>query len=158
MKAFTALLLTIALTSPLAARSATEHDHAGTEAHQLQLDAGRKWGTDAPLRQAMTAIRRSATQILPDAHAGKATVADYDAFGNAVTKQIAFMVENCKLPPKADAQLHLIVAELMAGAEAAQGKHGDAQRAAGVVRIARASNAYGEHFNHSGWTSIELPR
>lgn len=162
MKTFTALLLAVALASPLAATSATAapgHDDHGSAAKQpLQFNAGKKWGTDAPLRKAMTAIRASVTQILPDAHAGKATSAGYDAFGNAVNQQVAYIVENCKLPADADAQLHLIVADLMAGAEAAQGKHGDEQRAAGVVQVAQASNAYGKYFDHGGWKTIKLPQ
>ncbi|MDD3935824.1 hypothetical protein [Rhodoferax sp.] len=156
MKTFTTLLLATALISPIAALSATEHDHGGAATQQLQLNAGKKWDTDAPLRQAMTAIYRSATQILPAAHAGKATAADYDAFGNAISTQVSFMLQNCKLPAQADAQLHLIVGELVAGAEAAKGKQGDAQRAEGVVQIAQATNAYGKYFNHSGWKSIKL--
>ncbi|GAO23452.1 hypothetical protein ALISP_3272 [Alicycliphilus sp. B1] len=67
------------------------------------------------------------------------------------------MVENCKLPPEADAQLHIIVADLMAGAEAAQGKQGENKRAAGVVQVAKASNAYGRYFDHSGWKAVKLP-
>lgn len=158
MKTFTALLLATALASPLAASAAGAHDdHGSAKTHQLQLDAGKKWGTDAPLRQAMTAIHGSVTQILPAAHAGKATKAGYDAFGGAVDQQVAYMVENCKLPPEADAQLHIIVADLMAGAEAAQGKHGEKQRAAGVVKVAQASNAYGKYFDHGGWKTIKLP-
>lgn len=158
MKTFTALLLAAALAAPLAATAAGAHDHHGSaEAHQLQLNAGKKWGTDAPLRQAMTSIHGSVTQILPSAHAGKATPADYDAFGNAINQQIAYMVENCKLPAAADEQLHIIVADLAAGAEAAQGKHGEDKRAAGVVQVAKASNAYGKYFNHSGWKAIKLP-
>jgi hypothetical protein len=155
---FTALLLATALASPLAATAATAHDHGGAaEAHQLQLNAGKKWGTDAPLRKAMAAIHGSVTQILPAAHAGKATPADYDAFGNAINQQVAYMVENCKLPSEADAQLHIIVADLMAGAEAAQGKQGENKRAAGVVQVAKASNAYGRYFDHSGWKAVKLP-
>ena len=109
------------------------------------------------LRQAMAAVHQSVTQILPAAHEGKATAANYDAFGQAIDQQIAYMVENCKLPADADAQLHIVVAELMAGAEAAQGKHGDNQRAAGVVRVAKAANAYGQHFSHTGWKAVALP-
>lgn len=158
MKTFTALLLAAALAAPLAATAAGAHDHHGSaEAHQLQLNAGKKWDTDAPLRKAMTSIRGSVTQILPSAHAGRATPTDYDAFGNAINQQISYMVENCKLPAAADEQLHIIVADLAAGAEAAQGQHGEDQRAAGVVQVTRAANAYGTYFNHGGWKSIKLP-
>lgn len=161
MTRFTALMLSAAitvLTSPLPAMAADSHDahHAGGS-HALQLNAGKKWHSDAPLRQGMNAIRGAAAQALPKAHAGKASREDYDAFGDTVIAQVSYMVENCKLPAQADAQLHTILADVVAGAEAAQGKQGDAQRAAGVVQVAKASNAYGHYFEHKGWKSLKLP-
>ena len=81
MKQLTTLLLAAALAVPLTSMAASAHDsHGSAETHQLQLNAGKKWDTDAPLRQAMTAVHASVTKILPAAHAGKATAADYDAF------------------------------------------------------------------------------
>ena len=105
----------------------------------------------------MSGIQTSVAQTLPAAHAGKASAADYDAFGKDVTAQVTYMVENCKLDPQADAQLHIIVADLMAGVEAAQGKHGEKKRASGVVKVAQAANAYGKHFDHAGWKAIQMP-
>ena len=66
-------------------------------------------------------------------------------------------MENCKLDPKADAQLHIVIGEILGGVDAAQGKEGDKARAAGVVNIAQALNTYGRHFDHSGWQSIQMP-
>ena len=160
MKTPIALLLALALSSPMALMAASDHDGHDSHAagtHQLQLNAGKKWETDAPLRQAMTAIRASVAQTLPAAHAGKAAPADYDAFGKAVAGQVAYIVENCKLPPEADEQLHIVVADLTAGAEAARGQQGEGGRAEGVVQVARAVNAYGQHFAHQGWKAVELP-
>ena len=124
---------------------------------KLELNAGKKWGTDDALRQAMSTIHTSVSQILPKAHSGKAKAADYEAFSKDVTAQVAYIVENCKLDPQADAQLHIIVADIMSGVEAAEGKEGEKQRASGVVKIAQASNAYGKHFDHAGWKAIQLP-
>lgn len=157
MKSPITLILAIALSSPLAVLAADAHDHGKSAPHKLELNAGKKWGTDPALRQAMSGIHGSVTHALPAAHSGKATAADYDAFGKEVTAQITYMVENCKLDPKADAQLHLIVADIMEGVEAAQGKHGEKKRATGVVRVAQAANAYGKHFDHAGWQAIKLP-
>ena len=42
-----------------------------------------------------------------------------------IEAQIAYMVENCKLAPEADASWHTIIANLGQGVEAAQGKHGE---------------------------------
>ncbi len=94
---------------------------------------------------------------MPTAHSGKAKVADYEAFSKGITAQVAYIVENCKLEPAADEQLHIIVADLMSGAEAAEGKEGEKQRVSGVVKVAQAANAYGKHFDHAGWKAIKLP-
>jgi len=158
MKSPIALMLALALSSPLAVLAATDaHDHGKSAPHKLELNAGKKWGTDDALRKAMSGIQTSVAQTLPAAHAGKASAADYDAFGKDVTAQVTYMVENCKLDPQADAQLHIIVADLMAGVEAAQGKHGEKKRASGVVKVAQAANAYGKHFDHAGWKAIQMP-
>ncbi len=158
MKSSLALLLAVALSSPLAALAAADaHDHGPSAPHKLELNAGKKWGTDEALRQGMSAIRASVSQTLPAAHSGKATPAEYDAFGKDVTAQISYIVENCKLDPKADAQLHIIVADVMNGVEAAEGKQGDKKRTSGVVKVAQAANAYGKHFDHAGWQAVRMP-
>ena len=158
MKSPLVLLLAVALSSPLAALAATEaHDHGASNPQKLELNAGKKWGTDDALRQAMSSIHKSVSQTLPAAHSGKAKVADYDAFGKNITAQVTYIVENCKLEPAADEQLHIIVADLMSGAEAAEGKEGEKNRASGVVKVAQAANAYGKHFDHTGWKAIKVP-
>jgi hypothetical protein len=63
-------------------------------------------------------------------------------------------VQNCKLEPEADAQLHIVIAELLAGAEAMQGKEPGVARRAGAKRVVKALNAYGEHFEHAGWKRL----
>lgn len=156
MKSAIALLLALAFSHPVAVLAADTHGHGHAAPHKLELNAGKKWGTDPALRQAMSGIQKSVSQALPAAHSGKATTADYDAFGKEVSAQVAYMVENCKLDPKADAQLHLIVADIMEGVDAAQGKQGEKKRAAGVVKVAQAANAYGKHFDHAGWQPIKL--
>ena len=158
MKSPIALMLAVALSSPLAALAATDaHDHGKSAPHKLELNAGKKWGTDDALRQAMSTIHQTVSQTLPTAHSGKAKVADYEDFGKDVTAQITYIVENCKLDPKADEQLHIIVADMMSGVEAAEGKEGEKKRAAGVVKVAQAANAYGKHFDHAGWKAIKVP-
>ena len=158
MKSPLVLLLSIVLSSPLAALAAADaHDHGKSNPQKLELNAGKKWATDPALRQAMSTIHTSASQTLPMAHSGKAKVADYNDFGNDVTAQIAYIVENCKLDPKADEQLHIIVADIMSGVEAAEGKEGEKKRAAGVVKVAQAANAYGKYFEDADWKAIKMP-
>jgi len=42
----------------------------------------------------------------------------------------------------------------MAGAEAMEGKVKGETRRAGAEKVARALNAYGEHFDHAGWKRL----
>lgn len=156
MKSPIFLLLAVMLATPLAAMAAAEsHDH-GSAPGKMVLNAGKKWATDEPLRQGMDAIKLSAAATLPLAHSGKAGNADYDAFAKEVTAQIGTIVQQCKLEPKADAQLHIVVGDIMAGVEMAEGKKGT-KRAFGVVKVVQALNTYGKYFDHPKWTPLALP-
>ena len=153
------LILAFALATPLAALAADNaHNHgAASETHTIQLNNGKKWAIDAPLRKGMESIQASTNKTLHRIHAGKATAADYTAFNKQVNDDVAYIVKNCKLDPKADAQLHTIVADMSEGMEIAQGKQGDKKRASGVVKVAQAVNAYGKYFDHAGWKAIQMP-
>lgn len=146
------------LALPLMVQAAPDHhDHGTATTHTIELNAGKKWATDDALRQGMSAIRTLAEKALPAAHAGKLTPARYDALANDINAQIAHIVDNCKLDARADAQLHIIIAELSAGIDAMQGKHAGEARAMGVVQVSQTLNTYGKYFNHPGWKAIKLP-
>jgi hypothetical protein len=136
-----------------AAGDAHEHGH-GAGAAQLELNHGKKWQTDEPLRQGMASIRGAVARDVKAIHANKATPQQYEALAKKVNAEVAGIVQNCKLPPEADAQLHIVVAELMAGAEAMEGKEKGVSRRAGAERVAKALNAYGNYFDHAGWKRI----
>lgn len=133
------------------------HDHGASAPHKIELNAGRKWATDEALRKGMTAVRTLVGTALPAAHAGKLTPVQYDALANDVNTQLTYIVQNCKLDPKADAQLHIVIGDIAKGVETVQGKRPGADRSSGVVEIAQATNTYGEYFNHPGWQAIKLP-
>lgn len=154
MKSMNCLLMAALLASPLACVSAAETHGHDAAAHTLHLDAGKKWATDAPLRQAMTTIRTATQKVLPLVHAGKAGDADYAAFAGAVNAQLAFIVQNCKLDPKADAQLHVIIGELAAAVAQAQQQLPGQKRKAGVVKVVQALNSYGRFFEQPDWKPI----
>ncbi len=154
-------LLAAALALPFAAFAATpashDHGHDSAAPQQMVLNAGKKWTIDAPLRQGMLTMHSAVKHTLPAAHAGKATAADYDALGAKVSAQVAYIVENCKLQPQADEQLHTVIAQLLSGVEAVQGQQGEGERASGVVKMAQALNTYGQYFEHAGWKAIAVP-
>jgi len=127
-----AAALTLAFGAPaFAAGDAHSHDHAAGEA-KLVLNQGKKWETDAPLRQGMENIRSALAKGMQS-----------DALAEKVEAEVAGIVQNCKLEPAADEQLHIVIADLLAGAET-----GDAGR------VKQALNAYGEHFDHAGWKRL----
>jgi hypothetical protein len=156
MKRLTILPLLAALALPLTVLAAEHHHHAGAAPQKLELNAGQKWETDAALRKGMTAIRAAVTGVLSAAHGGKATTSTYESAAKKANAQLAYIVTNCKLAPKADAQLHVVLNDIMSGVETLEGKTPGQQREAGLVATAQALNTYGDHFAHPGWKAIEL--
>lgn len=67
-------VLTLAAVGPsFAANEAHGHGH-GTTSATLQLNAGKKWETDTPLRKSMGEIRQSMASSLHAIHENKLTV------------------------------------------------------------------------------------
>lgn len=142
-----------------AAAQSSKHDSHG--AHQehhsghtmkLALNQGRKWSTDEPLRQGMNDIRTALTAHHTMAKAD-VTSEHYKALGETVEYQVGKIVENCKLEPAADANLHIIVADLVAAADTLQGKNGEAPRH-GTKKAVMALNQYARYFDHPGFQPL----
>ena len=131
------------------------HDH-GHDRPALTLNAGMKWATDDPLRQGMAKIRDAVDARLPAVHRGRMSAAQYDALGGEIDAQIAHIVQNCKLDPKADEMLHAILADLIEGNEILQGRKAKHKRSAGVVKLVHSLEQYGNYFDHPGWKAPHL--
>lgn len=127
---------------------AQAHSH-GEAAHTLKLNDGKKWETDAPLRDGMAKIGAAVDSKLPAL--GKAQeAAQFDALAGEIDTQLASIVQNCKLEPAADEVLHVILAEMMEGNEALRAGSGES-RMHGVERVVDTLKAYAEHFDHPGF-------
>lgn len=149
-----AVALLSAAWSVQAQEHAHDHAHGAQETAQLALNNGKKWATDDNLRQGMSSIRDALAAELPAIHSGKATAIQYRALAQKVHDQIAFMVNNCKLDQKADAMLHLVLADIIAGADAMTGQDGS-EAHKGVEKIARALENYAAYFDHPGWHGLK---
>jgi len=149
-----AALLSVSAGAALAQGRDHGHSHDVEKPVQLTLNDGKKWATDDNLRQGMSRIRDALAAELPAIHSGKATAEQYRALAQKANDQIAFMVKNCKLEPKVDTMLHLVLADIIAGADAmtAQDSSG-AQKDA--EKIAHALKNYAAHFDHPGWRDLE---
>lgn len=148
-----ALAISLAFAAAPAALAAETHNHDGHGATQLQLDHGKKWATDAPLRQGMGAIRAAIAQNQHAIHKGQLDAAQYQVLGATIEHHVGRIVADCKLPPEADANLHVIVAELVAAADAMQGR-ADEKPAKGAERAVNALGQYAKHFDHPGFKRI----
>jgi len=145
----------MSLTVAGAGIAATGHQHEhGAATATLQLDAGKKWETDGALRQAMGNIRQTMAVSLHEIHENKLSKKGYAALARKVESEVGEIVANCKLAPKADAQLHLIVAELLAGAGQMAGKATPAKRQNGAVQVIGALEKYATYFDDAGFKPI----
>lgn len=145
----------MALTLPAAgnAQGTPAHEHATHG--KLTLDHGKKWPTDEALRVGMTNIRNLVEPQLRAIHGGKLTAAQYSDLAQKVEGQVGYIVANCKLDPKADAMLHLVIADIGTGVDAMAGKSASVRPAQGAVSVVTALNDYGRSFNHPGWKPIQ---
>ncbi len=145
-------LTVLSLAAAPAFAAGNAHDH-GHEAHgaTLQLNAGKKWETDAALRKAMGEIRQSMAASLHAIHENKLSSKAYGGLAKQVEGAVGEIVANCKLPPAADTQLHIVVADLLAGAEQMAGK---AKRMDGAVKVIGALDNYGKFFDDPGFQPI----
>ena len=151
--AVAAAAMAAALNAPALAQTAA-HDHSAAMPHKLTLNQGRKWATDEPLRAGMGRIRGLVEPQLGAAHAGKLSTAQYAALAGQIETEVGGIVANCKLEPKADAVLHVVIGEIGAGTDAMAGKAAKQQPGQGLVQVAKAVNDYAGHFDHPGFKPI----
>lgn len=151
-----ALSVTALLCSQAGVASAQDHHHSHDpeKPAQLTLNDGKKWATDDNLRQGMGRIRDALTAQLPAIHSGQATPKQYRTLAQKTNNQIAFMAKNCKLDQKTDATLHLVLAEIIAGADAMMSQDSSKARG-GAEKIAHALDNYGVYFDHPGWREVK---
>jgi len=153
MKISTSLVVLLAITAAPPLIAAEDHSQHQTHQGQLSLDHGAKWLTDEPLRAGMEQIRSAMAVNLERIHRAEQTTAEYSALATIIRQQVTTIVAQCKLKPEADANLHIIITDLLSGADAMQGK-GGADPTSGAHRIIQAMNAYGAHFDHPGWRNL----
>jgi hypothetical protein len=143
------LMLAACLVSFAPAQAQPSHEHGHAQSMQIELDHGRLWATDAPLRQGMERIRAAvdtAQQADPKLNPAQALT-----LAAAVEDGIAFMVQHCRLEPKADANLHILLGRLSAAATQVKA---DPQAADGLPQMLEMLDIYPRRFSHPGWKAI----
>ncbi len=112
-----AVVLALETTGPaLAATSLSHHGH-GEGAVQLSFGNRAKWQTDEALRRGMTAVRAQMVEVPDRVHHGWYGAEEYAALAGRVEEHVDDVVKNCHRPGDADAQLHVVLAEIIDGIE-----------------------------------------
>ena len=104
----------------------------------------------------MDGIRGLVAPQLKAAHAGKLSAAQYKQLAGKIEREVAGIVENCKLEPAADAQLHGLIAEIGAGVDALNGKSADTRPVDGLLKVTHAVNQYPHYFDHPGFRALPI--
>ena len=158
MKILLATLAGLALLAAAPNLALAQHEHqqhamhgSGGAVGQLQLKDGQKWQTDAALRSGMASIRAAFDADHPAIHAGNQSDAQYATLATRIEQQVQSIVANCRLPADADANLHLIVADLLQGVSLMRGEDTAQSRHEGAALVHGALNAYGQYFDDPTW-------
>ena len=126
------------------------HDHDVSQ-QKIELNHGEKWTIDESLHVGMTAIKEAITNSLEDIHYDRFSLQQYTQLAIGLDKHLAYLFEHCKLPPKADAQLHVLLAQIMQGAS--EMKH-DTDQKQGAILVIKALKDYPTYFNDPAWQAL----
>ncbi|MDT8283777.1 MAG: hypothetical protein RQ982_13335 [Gammaproteobacteria bacterium] len=136
----------------LAETNTTEQQHNhGHEDHAvsgLSLDHGKKWKTDAALRQGMQGIDDAAMKAVPAYHDETLTKADANKLARQINDQVNYLIENCKLEPGADTTLHVFIGDFLTGSANLSHQPLSPQ---GLPQIVKTLQLYPDYFEHDGW-------
>lgn len=130
------------------------HDHGDHGTLALTLNNGQRWETDAPLRLGMQRIRDAVAPAV--AGPARLTLDQQQAniLSNAVQENVAYLIQNCKLEPAADANLHFLITELVTGAALVAA---DPRSEEGAMKLTHALAEYPRYFNHPNWSPLPAP-
>lgn len=130
---------------------ADEHQHHQSSQQMLQLNHGVKWQIDQSLHTAMVSIQKHLMLNLDAIHYDKFSNSQFTALAAELDKELNLIVKNCQLAPKADAQLHLLLAKLMQGSRLMRNAE---DKKSGAIMVLQALQEYPKYFNDSDWQDI----
>lgn len=141
----------IASFTEMACAEEHKHDtHIAVSSHSASQN-GKRWETDEPLRRGMEGIRQEMESALHHIHGSSFSGEQYRSLAKKVQNHVEEMIKTCKLPPEADARLHGVLAEMMAGSGTMEMKENPIS---GLHQILQALNVYGHAFDHPGWKPL----
>jgi hypothetical protein len=117
----------------------------------LILNNGKKWETDEPLRTGMQHIQTLLAPLPAIKPEQSLDPVQAKIVSNGVKEQVSYLISNCKLDPKADATLHVLIAEMLEGAKVLAANPPSSH---GILSIRHALEQYPHYFDHPGWLEL----
>lgn len=150
------LVIIVLIAVGFALRSHFQHAHghghsADHGAAELALHDGQRWETDEPLRLGMQRIRDAVALQQNEGSAHELSPTQAKALAATVQENVTYLIENCQLTPAADANLHVIINDLLASASLLTA--GD-QSGEAIEKLHHALSAYPRYFNHPNWSPL----
>lgn len=127
------------------------HHHHDVGQKAITLNSGEKWPIDESLHIGMSSIKDKIIRNLDDIHYNRLSDKQYSLLALALDKQLAYLFENCKLPPQADAQLHTLLAQIAQGVGKIKQENNKKQ---GAILIINALKEYPKYFNDPDWLAL----
>jgi len=140
------------MATPPALASEHKHDkHHSVQQEILQLEQGVKWPIDASLHTGMSKIKNAMEVNISPIHTKQFTSVQYQTLANEIKVQLVYLFENCKLPTKADAQLHILLFKIMQGSEQ---MHKEGNQRGGAIEIIKSLQQYPQYFDDKNWQAL----
>lgn len=137
-----------------AAQDDHHHDH-GAQAPAAKPKTLEKFESDKPLRTHMGTIRKEIQGQMKAVHAKTIKAGDYEKMSATVDKTVKSIFKDCKLKPEADAALHSILAEIMAGSSSMKAGADLDARLDGYLKVIQGLEEYARSFVDPTWKPIE---
>ncbi len=162
MNRLSANILTIAAILIFCAPSALAEEHHAHHQQQErkqeretpQLNHGKLWATDAPLRQGMERIRDAALLAQKASiNNGKLSNETAATLASGIDDALAFMFERCALESGADENLHILLERLIHASEALKENHNSVE---GMPQVHEVLKTYPHYFEHPNWETTSL--
>lgn len=130
-----------------------EHAHGSADGGSpvLVLDDGKPWSTDEALRTGMQRMRGAIALVLENHRQGRLRPEETELLATTVQDSVNYLIQNCRLEPKADAVLHVFITELLEGATLVNAQP---PAPAGFEKLAHALSEYPKYFDHPGWVPL----
>ncbi|MCB0391453.1 MAG: hypothetical protein KDD58_09185 [Bdellovibrionales bacterium] len=122
--------------------------HPKNTSNKLKLNHGEKWSTDQTLRTNMSAIHDQIKGKLKEIHSNRMTVDQYKELGKKIKSNTDDIFKNCKLKPDADAQLHIVLSDMLSANSKLLENNDIKEKRQAIDQILANYKTYTKYFDH----------